>query len=346
VLRFFWVAVLFALVLNIVATWLTSTTNIFSESPLGWMLVHFQLTGSIGLALLILTLLIEYVNYRVTSAHAAPMPPTVYKRQHFLKLLQQRYTTGRIQILHSTMKLSLHFTENTDIKHTPTPPVLRHMRRSEQHPREWTSILQAYNESGQGILILGAPGAGKSTLLLDLAFQLLEQVKQEATHPLPVILDLSSWVAKQQSLDTWLIEELYFQYQMSHELGQSWVQADQLFFLLDGLDEVQTSAYSACIKAINAYHTEHFMPLVVSSRSDEYFTQKERLNLPGAVMVEPLTKEQITIVNGTKPTEDKRLDQNGSDRNSFTAIYSVSDRGMPSPSGDYFCLPVRILLIS
>src|SRR5947209_7935048 len=63
--------------------------------------------------------------------------------------------------------------------------------------------------------------------------------------------------------------------------------------LFDGLDEVEPSARSSCVEAINAYRVEHFVPLVVCSRSREYLEQDERLRLPVAVEVRPLTPEQV-----------------------------------------------------
>jgi predicted NACHT family NTPase len=56
-----------------------------------------------------------------------------------------------------------------------------------------TSIVQAYELAQQELLILGEPGAGKSTQLLELAYHLVEQAEHDATHPLPVLLPLSSW---------------------------------------------------------------------------------------------------------------------------------------------------------
>ena len=52
---------------------------------------------------------------------------------------------------------------------------------------------------------------------------------------------------------------------------------------------------SGIIKAINAYHSEHFTSLVVCSRlKHEYLSQEARLALPTAVVVQPLQAEQVT----------------------------------------------------
>jgi hypothetical protein len=64
--------------------------------------------------------------------------------------------------------------------------------------------------------------------------------------------------------------------------------------LLDGLDEVKEEARSACLSAINAYqeHCQH-VPLIVCSRTTEYFAQERRLAFLSAVTIQPLTFQQI-----------------------------------------------------
>ena len=80
--------------------------------------------------------------------------------------------------------------------------LLRIKSRTEQLLPPGTSITQAYDEVEHELLILGEPGAGKSTLLLDLAEHLVVRAEQDETHPLPVILPLSSWAIKRGSLKT------------------------------------------------------------------------------------------------------------------------------------------------
>src|SRR5262249_42762509 len=49
-----------------------------------------------------------------------------------------------------------------------------------------------------------------------------------------------------------------------------------------------------CIEAINTYRLEHGLrPLVVCSRSADYLAQTARVRLGCAVMVQPLTREQV-----------------------------------------------------
>jgi DNA polymerase III delta prime subunit len=191
------------------------------------------------------------------------------------------------------MALRLH--ERTDITMSSTQLVFRHTAVAGEHPLpHGTSIIQAYEETGQGLLIMGEPGAGKTTLLLELARELLTRAEGDATHPISVILNLSSWANKQPPLATWIIEQLQLVYQVPPRFGQAWLEHDQWLLLLDGLDEVEVSARDACIEAINAYHGEHFNPLVVCSRSQKYLTREARLALPSAIVVQPLQEQLVT----------------------------------------------------
>jgi len=65
--------------------------------------------------------------------------------------------------------------------------------------------------------------------------------------------------------------------------------------LLDGFDEMEENARSACIIAINTYHHKYPIPLVVCSRKKEYedASFQQRLTLQDAVVVQPLTNEDV-----------------------------------------------------
>jgi hypothetical protein len=89
-------------------------------------------------------------------------------------------------------------------------------------------------------------------------------------------------------------QELFTKYQVPRNLGRSWLENDQLLFLLDGLDEVIQVHRSACIQAINAYRQEHnLVPVVLCSRKAEYEAQSTLVTLSKAVVIQPLTSQQI-----------------------------------------------------
>src|SRR5207249_3655418 len=121
---------------------------------------------------------------------------------------------------------------------------------------------------------------------------LLERAKLDEAHPLPVVLNLSSWAQHRGTLLEWVVKELELRYLIPRRLGEHWLKEGRFLFLLDGLDEVAPSAHTTCVEAINAYHAGHFASSVVCSRQEEYLTQSQQLTLQSAVIVQPLTLEQ------------------------------------------------------
>ncbi len=138
------------------------------------------------------------------------------------------------------------------------------------------------------------------------------QAEANESHPLPVIVLLSTWAMKRQVLETWLSEQVSQIYHVSVLFSEQWVKTQYLLPLLDGLDEMDETARPACIAAINAYHREHIGPLVVCSRTIEHniavAAGKQQLILQSAVVVQPLTKEQVetALVQGGKSLQGLR----------------------------------------
>ena len=163
---------------------------------------------------------------------------------------------------------------------TPLPPATR--------------LIDVLDEHQQQLLILGAPGSGKTTLLLELASELLDRADHEEEHPVPVVFNLSSWALERLSLDHWMISELILRSDAPKKLAHEWVTNEQILPLLDGFDEVAVEHRAGCLAAINAYRREHgWVPIVVCSRTAEYEALTERLNVPAAVVVQPLSRGQI-----------------------------------------------------
>jgi len=77
-------------------------------------------------------------------------------------------------------------------------------------------------------------------------------------------------------------------------MGRQWIENNDLILLLDGFDEVKTEQREVCVKAINTFRADCGMTgIVVCSRTREYEELASRLKLNGAVLIQPLTGEQV-----------------------------------------------------
>ncbi len=157
-----------------------------------------------------------------------------------------------------------------------------------------TPISEVYDDLDQALLILGAPGSGKTTLLLELARDLLDHAEQDDTDPIPVVFNLSTWHTRHGTLAAWLVDELHTRYHVPRNVARDWIAHDQITPLLDGLDETAPTERESCVAAINHYRRDHGMPgMAVCSRVGDYDLLQSRLQLQGAVMLQPLSDEQI-----------------------------------------------------
>ncbi len=222
-----------------------------------------------------------------------PMPRSEHRR-HMLAKVRAFWIKGVLeQSLHGAALIALGLHEQPDAVENPWRLVLQLPDQSAHPLPPGTRITQVFDDAGGELLILGEPGSGKTTLLLELARDLLERAQEYDNHLIPVVFNLSSWTVKRQSIAEWLVEELNTKYQVPRKIGQSWIAADQVLPLFDGLDEVAKEYRSERVGAINTYRRKHMVPIVVCSRSAEYFSQTSRVQVRRAVAVQPLTTQQI-----------------------------------------------------
>ena len=233
---------------------------------------------------------------------SGPIPANHYSQatanqnwQTLLRKVRSFWVEGMLNhSLHGAVPLALGLATLPDAIADPWDPLLQQPEATPRPQPAGTRITQVYDASGGELLILGAPGAGKTTLLLELARDLLERAESNQQHPIPVVFNLSSWAIKRQRLTNWLVEELNKRYQVPTKLAQTLVETDKILPLLDGLDEVAAKERTACIDAINTYRQEHgLLPMVVCSRKADYLAQTARVQLSTAVMVQPLSQEQV-----------------------------------------------------
>lgn len=167
-----------------------------------------------------------------------------------------------------------------------------------------TRLLDRFANLGGGgtLLVLGEPGAGKTTLLLELAQDLLDATDfRELEQPIPIVLNLSAWGSWKFPDDgtlvftQWLLEELWEQYQVRKEAGNTWLENEKWTLLLDGLDEVKPQYREACVEALNQFRQKFGnIEIVLCCRITDYQDLNTRLErFQAAVYIQPLTDRQV-----------------------------------------------------
>jgi NACHT domain len=143
------------------------------------------------------------------------------------------------------------------------------------------------------LLILGAAGVGKTIALLSLAEQLVEGAISNPKTVLPVLFELSTWRNDNQSIQAWLIDQLYDLHggNRKSKLYEQWLEQQVLLPLLDGLDELGLERQKKCTKRIDEF-SAYYPQLVVCCRVKEFETVDIKLrNLRGSVCFHSLLSD-------------------------------------------------------
>ena len=294
VLSYIWLTLFAAICVGIAINLSTATTDTpLSKFYFIYFLTTYPLHFIIGTSILGLLTLFSWFGYHKQDI-TQQFPPSPQNREHFLGLLRRRYEEIQAQSLEGVTQVTLGFVSKPNAVHKGG----RRLNRREQQLPAGTSIVEVYEQAKHELLLLGEPGTGKSTLLLHLALHLIKQAEQDTACPLPIILSLSTWAVKHLPLDAWIAEQIKEDYQVSLTIAQQWVKQEQVLPLLDGLDEMEEQTRPACIAAINTYRQNHLYPLIVCSRRKDYDKatagrRKQRLILQDAVVVQPLTAQQV-----------------------------------------------------
>jgi hypothetical protein len=218
------------------------------------------------------------------------------KRAAMIEKVRTIWITGFLQqSLFQETRIVLGLSERPEAVARPMDLLVKRPDQGERPLPSGTQIVQVFDALDHALLILGAPGSGKTTLLLELARDLLTRAGDDPAHPIPVVFPLATWSESRKPLVEWLVDELNLRYDVPRKIAQEWVASDQVLPLLDGLDEVKAEHGAACVEAINAFRQSHgFLPLVITSRTADYEASAEPLRLHGAIIVRPLTREQVT----------------------------------------------------
>lgn len=295
-LFWFWSVLIVGLGINVGSTWFTSKSFDPSGTPLGWLLDHPWFTWTVLVLLAGVTLLAGLASTQEDLSSPTPAFTLTPKlRQQLLEGLEREYRARLDSSLQGKVQLALHLQERTDVTISSANMIFHHLETGKVSTLPpGTSLIEVYDQARRGLLLLGTPGAGKTTMLLSLAQTLLQRALADAEHPVVVVLNLSSWARTQLPLPAWLAEQCSLVYGIAKRVTAALIDQEQIQFVLDGLDEGDPSARTACIEAINAYRQTHQVPLVVGSRSQEYEEQVTQLILPAAVEIQPLTETEVS----------------------------------------------------
>ncbi|NJL57069.1 protein kinase [bacterium] len=228
-----------------------------------------------------------------TTTEKKPTTTAERNREAMLTNVRKFWVEGVLEnSLHDAVMIDLGLKRESGAVDNPWDTLIRTPSGNETLNDE--RIIDMFDRLNGKLLILGDPGSGKTITLLTLARDLLLRAEADSAHPIPVVLNLSSWSENQPPLTEWLVEELNTKYQVPRKVGIQWVEADELLLLLDGLDEVASEWRDPCVKAINRYRSEHgFVDMVVCSRIADYEVLDAQLLMNGAVVIQPLDRAQI-----------------------------------------------------
>lgn len=197
--------------------------------------------------------------------------------------------------VYSVMRIDLGKAEETGAVDRPWDMVVESEGVENIQLPHGQAIIETFDAMNHSMLILGAPGSGKTMTLLELANDLIKRASESLNAPIPVVFNLSSWATRQQPLADWLVEELQTKYQIPRRISKQWIKDSVILPLLDGLDEVRAESREACVVAINKFQTDYgsLGGIVVCSRVEEYNALKTHLKLHGAILIQPLTQDQV-----------------------------------------------------
>ncbi|HZN17857.1 MAG TPA: hypothetical protein VFB84_06650, partial [Micromonosporaceae bacterium] len=133
-------------------------------------------------------------------------------------------------------------------------------------------------------------------------------VEARGKPAIPVMIDLAEWSRPRtrkfallgtvqrgpRDFAAWLLASMRERYRIPEEIGKAWLRENRLTLLLDGLDEVREADRERCVAEINALQTRWGVTrLAACSREADYSRLAVQLSLQGAVVIRPLTKEQV-----------------------------------------------------
>jgi DNA polymerase III delta prime subunit len=222
-------------------------------------------------------------------------PAQIANRQRMLQLVRNNWIEGVLeQSLYHEVLINLGMETHKDaVEQRPWDVVLQMPKQPDCTLPPGTKMLDVFKQADYSLLILGEPGSGKTTMLLELARQAIDQAEKDPIQSIPVVFHLSTWDDPNRSIANWLVDEFSKNYRVNKKITLPWLENDELMLLLDGLDEVKVEHQEACVQAINAFRQQHTIPIAVCSRRANYEKLGTRFKFDGAILLQPLSPNQI-----------------------------------------------------
>lgn len=184
-----------------------------------------------------------------------------------------------------------------DIDETVRLPWQLRLQQTHRRPTELfrpgTDLLTIFDKVDGYLMISGGTGSGKTTTLYALAGRLCQRAMDQDGEPIPVVLDLETWLRGKPSIDEWVIKQLQRRYGIKEEIGKLWVESDELVLLLDGLDSIPDGDFHDWKKSIEHFGRERSNTRVVLCSLPD---RKRRLpdSWCKVLAIEPLGPEQVS----------------------------------------------------
>lgn len=220
-------------------------------------------------------------------------------RRPIIRKVQNEIRDFRISSIFQVVLRELGRDDEDELFRLPWQLRLYHAHgRPHELVRPGADLLTIFDRVDRYLIINGEIGAGKTTTLYALADRLCQRAMEQDGEPIPVVLDLETWLRGKPSIEEWVVEQLWRKYGIDRETGKLWIENDELALLLDGLDSVVNEDFLGLKKGIEHFRRERGSARVVFCSLPD---RKQRLpeSWCKTLVIEPLSHEQVSGILGS-----------------------------------------------
>jgi ABC-type dipeptide/oligopeptide/nickel transport system ATPase component len=268
-------------------------TSLFNNYPNLWV------GGIVFVFLLFLIIIIPIKHGKRVSAKETEKKEQ--DRKLFIHSLERRYQQKLIQKTDERFSPPMEFIYTKEGINEGYTIFLDDEAKTEAEIREGLAVL--LNKHRQ-LLIIGQAGSGKTVRLHEMALGLLKNASDDATKPIPVILNLATWTEDYNKLDEWLIDYLIKTYNFPpNEDVIEFMEGNNMIPLFDGFDEIgyyfddeneKNKLRERCLSAIHDYRNLRNNPMfVICSRTAEYVNADGNMAVNAQLKLKNLEEQKI-----------------------------------------------------